>query len=346
MFEQRPFATASLFLLATFACSNQAQEVAFENEGTKLKGSLHLPAGDQACPVVVVCHGSGPESRNDPLYKLNVEELVPAGVGVFLYDKRGCGESEGVYEEWPPLTLLAGDAVAAVKAAKSAGGSRVSTIGLRGLSQGGIIAPLAASLSSEIKFVIAESGPAVQIFENAAYQDAERLMFSGVAPAAARRAFSLRRDLLAYYASGQGYTQIDERWEAARREEWFKEAGLRQAPVAKPEVVASPQYESFRRMGFQISDHLSRVRVPILITFGSDDRHLDVSRNVAKWQEGIEQAGLSDATLRVFYGAGHGLNVLPEGGEQLATGAHAMPTIRRLPGYAEFVLNWIKQVTN
>jgi dienelactone hydrolase len=65
--------------------------------------------------------------------------------------------------------LLAADALAGVEALSRRPEIYRSKIGLVGISQGGWIAPLAASRSDAVKFVISISGPAVTVGEEIAY---------------------------------------------------------------------------------------------------------------------------------------------------------------------------------
>jgi uncharacterized protein len=113
----------------------------FANGGTRLAGRLVLPKGNVAVPIVVLVHGSENYSGRD-LYSL--QRLLPAeGVGVFVYDKRGTGRSGGEYTQ--NFDVLADDAVAAVAEARRLAGARAGRVGFEGGSQGGWIAPLAAS---------------------------------------------------------------------------------------------------------------------------------------------------------------------------------------------------------
>ncbi|MDP3802190.1 S9 family peptidase [Brevundimonas sp.] len=123
--------------------------------GVLLKGRLILPPGDGPAPVMVEVHGSESSSARDFNW---FQRLSPAaGVGVFVYDKRGTGGSEGRYTQ--DFNLLAGDAAAAVVEARRLAGSRAGRIGLHGGSQGGWVAPLAATLTP-VDFVVVGFGMA------------------------------------------------------------------------------------------------------------------------------------------------------------------------------------------
>jgi hypothetical protein len=132
-------------------------ETTFEGNGVKLRGRLVLPRGDQPVPIAIEVHGS---ENNSAVQGLYTQYLYPAyGIGVFVYDKRGTGESTGTYTQ--NFHLLADDAKAALAEARRLAGKRVQRIGYDGGSQGGWVAPLAASQSNPdfvvVRFGLADS---------------------------------------------------------------------------------------------------------------------------------------------------------------------------------------------
>jgi pimeloyl-ACP methyl ester carboxylesterase len=91
---------------------------------------------------VVFVHGS---ERTSPLASSYPLMLVAQGISVFAYDKRGTGRSEGEYTQ--NFELLADDAAAAMAEVRRLAAGRFNRIGYFGGSQGGWIAPLAATRS-------------------------------------------------------------------------------------------------------------------------------------------------------------------------------------------------------
>ena len=129
-------------------------------DGVRLAGRLVLPTGRAVVPVVVLIHGSESFSARDFWALQRV--LPAAGVGVFVFDKRGTGASTGTFTM--DFSALADDAVAAMQAARRLAGERAGRIGYYGTSQGGWIAPLAA-LRAKVDFVIVGYGLAVSPIE-------------------------------------------------------------------------------------------------------------------------------------------------------------------------------------
>ena len=112
-------------------------------DGARLNGRLILPPGDGPVPIMIEVHGS--EGANALDFNAFQRFAPASGVGVFVYAKRGSGGSEGTYTQ--DFHLLAEDAAAAVREARRLAGARAGRIGLHGASQGGWVAPLAASLT-------------------------------------------------------------------------------------------------------------------------------------------------------------------------------------------------------
>ena len=136
-------------------------DMMFEGRGgVKLAGRLLLPKSNDPVPIVVLIHGAERESARDS-YAL--QRLLPAeNVGAFVYDKRGTGGSDGKYTQ--DFNILADDAVAAMREAKRIAGTRCARIGYQGGSQGGWVAPLAAT-RAPIDFVIVSFGLAVSVID-------------------------------------------------------------------------------------------------------------------------------------------------------------------------------------
>ena len=126
--------------------------VTFQNGEVKLAGNLWLPAGEGPFPAIVLVHGAGEYTSQD--YKYLGFFFVHQGFATLIYDKRGVGASSGSYKRVGPdengeavLEGLASDALAGVESLKGHDKIDPNRIGFFGISQGGWIAPLAASKS-------------------------------------------------------------------------------------------------------------------------------------------------------------------------------------------------------
>jgi pimeloyl-ACP methyl ester carboxylesterase len=142
-------------------------DATFSSAGTTLVGQLIEPAGpaDPKRTLVVLVHGS---ERTMAVAAIYQRMLVAQGISVFAYQKRGTGDSEGEYTQ--NFELLADDAAAALAKARELAAGRFGRAGYFGGSQGGWIAPLAAT-RSQADFVAIGFGLVVSPIE----EDREQL---------------------------------------------------------------------------------------------------------------------------------------------------------------------------
>jgi len=154
------------------------QEVDFQNGDLDLAGMVFLPAGDGPYPTAVIIHGSGTSRRDSKWYLTIAEHLIENGIAVLLPDKRGSEKSGG---EWRGASFedLAGDTLSAVEFVKTQEDFIANGIGLIGMSQGGWIAPLAASQSEDIAFVVNMSGAGVTTDEQLLFEEINNITLMG-----------------------------------------------------------------------------------------------------------------------------------------------------------------------
>lgn len=127
--------------------------ISFISHDTELRGKIVEPAGGvKPAAYVVLVHGS---EHSSAIFGYDWQYILAAhGIGVVVYDKRGTGLSSGKYSQ--DFHLLSDDTVAAVAELRR----QVSgdyQVGAMGASQGGWIAPLAAT-KTDLDFVIALYG--------------------------------------------------------------------------------------------------------------------------------------------------------------------------------------------
>ena len=91
------------------------EAVVLTNHQDKLFGILNRPLNAaNPCPAVLICHGFGGDKLGkNKLYLKLAQELSKAGIATLRIDFRGCGDSEGDFNE---ITLegLISDALTAI----------------------------------------------------------------------------------------------------------------------------------------------------------------------------------------------------------------------------------------
>lgn len=131
----------------------------------QLEGTLSLPSKDGNFPIVVIISGSGPQNRDGELfghkpYLVLADHLTKNGIGVFRFDERGVGKSEGDFKA-ATIATFASDIESAIKYLKARKDINTSKLGLIGHSIGGIIAPEIAVNNSNIKFIVLMAAPGI-----------------------------------------------------------------------------------------------------------------------------------------------------------------------------------------
>lgn len=143
--------------------SYTSEEVAVTSaDGTQLAGLLSLPDADGPVPAFMMLHGSERGTRDNFSNKVMAHYMISRGFAILNYDKRGVGDSEGIYQESATASNLqrhAEDAIAGVEFLAARPELDAERIGLIGFSQAGWIIPLAASQSKTITHMVILSGP-------------------------------------------------------------------------------------------------------------------------------------------------------------------------------------------
>ncbi|HSC26923.1 MAG TPA: alpha/beta fold hydrolase [Vicinamibacterales bacterium] len=165
----------SILLAMCLVTVRADEQLTLTSGDARLAATLRLPAaGSRPVPAVIILHGSGRVTAAD-LMGGPGRRLADMGLAVLAYDKRGVGQSTGDYStinaanSVAMFNLLAGDALAAVAVLGARPEIDARRIGLVGISQGGWIAPLAASRTTRVAFVVTVSAPAVSVGEEIAY---------------------------------------------------------------------------------------------------------------------------------------------------------------------------------
>ncbi len=149
------------------------QDIKFESQGVTLAGSIIKPKNPFA--AVVIVHGSDPVKREMEFAK----RLAKEGIAVLTYDKRGVGESGGIYAgpsvgtnniDTTNLNLLSSDANEAVETFRTYLKNNKTPIGLVGFSQAGWIIPITASKNPQVEFMVLFSCPTITTLEQLRFQ--------------------------------------------------------------------------------------------------------------------------------------------------------------------------------
>jgi pimeloyl-ACP methyl ester carboxylesterase len=282
-------------------------------DGATLAAS-YSPAGDT---VVVALHGASAGVRDHQLYRYLHRVLPPAGIGVVTFDRRGEGDSSGD----PSVGQFELQARDGLGVAAATGARR---IGLWGFSQGGWVAPLAATMSDDVAFLALIASTGVSPHEQMLFANAEQLRRAGYGPEAVARAQALRRALHAWTLEPDPAAGESLRLDllAAETEPWWE---LTYLPTDLPDEAERQEWAA--EMTFDPRPVFNRVKVPVLLFYGADDGWTPVDASVEAWSAAIDER----AETVVLPDASHELT-LPDGSLH--------------PSYEERLVEWCRRMAD
>lgn len=148
--------------------SYYSEDITFENikEKVTLAGTLTLPKKEGVYPAVILISGSGAQNRNEEIlgqkpFLLLSDYFTKNGIAVLRYDDRGTAKSSGNFGSATSANF-ATDVESAIAYLKTRNEINKSKIGLVGHSEGGMIAPMVASNSNDVNFIVLLAGPGMR----------------------------------------------------------------------------------------------------------------------------------------------------------------------------------------
>jgi uncharacterized protein len=279
------------------ATIERRDEVKFRSGEVQLAGTLIRSANASGkLPAIVLVHGSGAQDRE---YVLPLARfLIPHGVAILGFDKRGVGASTG---DWNTASFddLAGDVVAAVEYLKTRRDIDPTQIGVLGWSQAGWVMPQAALRSKDIAFLIGVSCAGVPAAETTLDQAMHEMTARGLPLDSVEQIVSLMRLQYQFARTGEG-------WEAyaAAREKMAAKMG--KPPESFPGTPDAPYFQMIKRLYFvDPAPSLQKLQIPMLAIFGELDNNILAEKNQNAWLEAMKAGGARDYALRVIPKADH-----------------------------------------
>ncbi|HEX3555826.1 MAG TPA: alpha/beta fold hydrolase [Thermoanaerobaculia bacterium] len=292
-----------------------AEEVTYTNGGVKLAGTLTLPPGDGPFPAVVLITGSGAQDRDESLlghkpFLVLADHLSRHGIAVLRADDRGVGGSTGSVPE-STTADFAQDALAGVRFLKTHPRIAKDRIGLLGHSEGGVAAPLAASQSSDVAFVVMLAGtgvpgPEVLLLQNERISRAEGTPEDKIQKqlAVTRRLMDVIRTEQDPAARQAKLRQAAQEDAAAMTADELRTAGGADSVVERNvRLFDSPWFRYF--LAYDPRPALRQVKVPVLALNGDLDLQVIADQNLPEIEKALKESGNKDFTLKRLPGLNH-----------------------------------------
>jgi dienelactone hydrolase len=222
-----------------------------------------------------------------------------------IYDKRGVGASTGDWTIASP-TDLAMDALAGIRLLRARADVDSARVGIDGFSQGGWIAPLAATMSRDIAFVIVGSAAGLTPADQSIYDVAHALATAGFDSSVIARATALRRRLYLSSTDSLVRAALAVALDSVHAEPWFETSAL-----PYPLSVTLPPQSVVDFLRLEPEPIWQRVTVPVLAYWGAHDQHLPAAEGMAVVRRGLASAHNSHLTVHMYPDADHGMVRVP-----------------------------------
>ena len=292
------------------------EEVYFTNNkaGIRLSGTLSLPEKEGTFPVVVLISGSGPQNRDEELlghkpFWVIADHLTRNGIGVLRFDDRGVGNSGGSFDK-STTADFATDVESAVAFLKTRPEADKKRIGLVGHSEGGIIAPLVASRSADVKFIALLAGTGIPGDKLLLLQQYLIGKANGIGEASLRATEAINRNVFDLVLRSSNIKELDT---SLTR---FLTLQLKDFPEEKPQgmgdqefirtqvrAVANPWMYEFLR--YDPAPALSKVKCPVLAMNGLKDLQVPARENLDAIRKALQQGGNKQVVIREYPDMNH-----------------------------------------
>ena len=295
----------------------------FDVDGKRMVGYIERPAERPAQATVIVVHSAGETNVVEWNSYAEARALfTELGLNVVIWDKPGCGESEGTYDDTQPVGSSAEEVVAAVNAFRERGIEGSERIGLWGGSRAGWVAPLAIQAEPSISFWISVSG--VDDKENARYLLRKNLPIEGRSDEETEQLVNAWQTSIDIAALGGSYEEYAEAANVMSDDPFFQFMGWGE-PISEESFDTYQmqfengvyRYDPVERLAVYVQDFpelLSSIEIPVLALFGELDTNVDWRKTMTLYEQTIGSNPNADYTVKVFPNANHMLRQAKTGG--------------------------------
>lgn len=288
------------------------EEVSYKNEkdNVKLVATLTVPRAAGPHPAVILISGSGSQDRNETVaghrpFLVLSDHLTRNGIAVLRVDDRGVGGSE-LGSPAATSENFAEDVLAGVRFLKSRKEINPKRIGLIGHSEGGMVAPMVATRSNDVAFIVLLAGLG-QRGEDVIYTQTELMQKAqGIDPKVIALSVNLQKRIHSIVKHANDQTRLEQLIKenlsqfAASMDETERRAF---APMESNIKALMPMYRLpwFRYfISFDPAPVLRKVKVPVLALNGELDLQVGWKENLDLIAAALKEGGNKDYTIKSF----------------------------------------------
>lgn len=285
------------------------EEITFPNASAKisLAATLTLPPGQGPFPAAILLSDSGPNDRDESLaghrpFLVLADHLTRKGVAVLRFDKRGIGKSMGDYAR-ATTEDFAVDAQAALAYLKTRKETDTKKIGLIGHSEGGLIAPLLATRSSDVAWIVLLAGPGLKGEDTLLLQSELILRAAGVNDAEVARTLAFNKRTYALVREEKDPAVLEAKLNELVRNTSTGAALPPAAVQAQVRMMVSPWFRFY--LDYDPLPALQKTACPVLALNGEKDLQISSKENLAKIQKALQDGGNKDFQATELPGLNH-----------------------------------------
>jgi len=324
-------------VLTPWVCGAGTEEVRFLSGEFTVVGDLRTPETEGPYPAIIMIHGDGEVNRSDSgKYAPLFDVFLRAGYAVLSWDKPGTGVTIGRFGDgaWivTERTAILLDAIAFLHERPSIDRAH---IGAWGISQGGIVIPMALTQTDDLAFAVIVSGPGVDGISQYAYLIGQHVVCEGGSEADGDLAESS-------YENASRATTYEEYREA--RTTLVQIAGA--ADMVGSGILCEDEWHVWDRSVdcfFDPMDAISQTTIPILAFFGELDRQVNPVRGAENYLQALSEAGHPGSCVETISGVDHNLVSATTGCLSERDRRSRTQWLQYAPQYLEIMESWLVQ---
>lgn len=329
------------------------EEIAFKSGRILLAGTLTIPKEDKKYPAVILLTGNGPLNRDEDIFGFKIFQIIAdyltrKGFAVLRYDDRGVGGSTGNSIQ-STTEDFADDAKAAIEFLKKQKNIDVSKIGFLGHSEGGMIAPMVASTSGDVAFIVLMSAPGVSGGDVLLEQQKLILQSSGVKDSLIEQNLDLQRKINTALINDTDLNDLRTDIYAFAEKDFEtlspeiktsiqdKKAYINSTVQSQILMFNNPWLKFYIK--YDPAPTLQKVKIPVLMTFGELDLQVPTAQSRSKMEAALASGGNKNYKSVVFPKANHLY-------QEAKTGSPAEYNELKkefVPGFLNTLADWINQ---
>lgn len=286
-----------------------SEDVYFKNQkaGIHLAGTLTLPKKEGIFPVVILITGSGPQNRNEELaghkpFLVLSDYLTKNGIAVFRYDDRGTAFSEGNFKTATSVDL-ASDVESTVAYLKTRKEINQKKMGLIGHSEGGLIAPLVATQSKDIAFIVMMAGPGIS--GDKIIQIQQRLIaeVSGISKEEIKETEKVNKKIFDIVKKSSDMEQLKSDLKSNLKKFLRENPDFKNPDNVTPEEFIQLQIKTYATPWMQYFikynpvNTLQKVKIPVLALNGEKDLQITPKENLNAIKKALRKARNKNITI-------------------------------------------------